>query len=71
MYYPLSGKSNPGIPEITWGDRKGKRREFSGVLQGLLNIGETMTSAVIKALKKHIDDRKIAILMRRLELPVQ
>jgi len=30
--------------------------------RGLLNIGETMTSAVIKTLKKYIDDRKTAIL---------
>lgn len=30
--------------------------------RGLLNTGETMTSAVIKTLKKHIDDQKTAIL---------
>jgi MinD superfamily P-loop ATPase len=37
----------------------GKSPEF---YRGILNIGETMTSAVIKTLKKYIDDRKTAIL---------
>lgn len=41
---------------------KAKGRSSPEFYRGLLNIGETMTSAVIKTLKKHIDDRKIAIL---------
>ncbi|MFZ2500130.1 ATP-binding protein [Methanosarcina sp.] len=39
--------------------KKGNSPEF---YRGLLNIGETMTSAVIKKLQKHIDDRKTAII---------
>jgi len=39
--------------------KEGSSLEF---YRGLLNIGETMTSAVIKTLKKYIDDRKTAIL---------
>ena len=41
---------------------KAKGESYPEFYRGLLNIGETMTSTVIKTLKKHIDDRKIAIL---------
>jgi MinD superfamily P-loop ATPase len=41
---------------------KAKNESSPEFYRGLLNIGETMTSAVIKTLKKHIDNRKIAIL---------
>lgn len=41
---------------------KAKGRSSPDFYRGLLNIGETMTSAVIKTLKKHIDDHKTAIL---------
>ena len=39
--------------------KEGSSPEF---YRGLLNIGETMVSAVIKKLQKHIDDRKTAII---------
>lgn len=41
---------------------KAKGRSSPEFYRGLLSTGETMTSAIIKALKKHIDDQKIAIL---------
>lgn len=41
---------------------KAKGRNSLEFYRGLLNIGETMASAVIKALKKYIDDRKTVIL---------
>ncbi len=41
---------------------KAKGESSPEFYRGLLNIGETMTSAVIKTLKKYIDDRKTAIL---------
>lgn len=41
---------------------KAKGESFPEFYRGLLNIGETMTSSVIKTLKKYIDDRKTAIL---------
>lgn len=41
---------------------KAKGKSSPEFYRGLLNIGETMTSAVIKTLKKHIDGRKTAIL---------
>lgn len=41
---------------------KAKGKSSPEFYRGILNIGETMTSAVIKTLKKYIDDRKTAIL---------
>ncbi|AKB83123.1 cell division ATPase MinD [Methanosarcina barkeri 3] len=41
---------------------KAKGESSPEFYRGLLNIGETMTSAVIKTLKKYVDDRKTAIL---------
>lgn len=41
---------------------KAKGRSSPEFYRGLLNIGETMTSAVIKTLKNHIDTRKTVIL---------
>jgi MinD superfamily P-loop ATPase len=41
---------------------KAKGESSPEFYRGLLNIGETMTSSVIKTLKKYIDDRKTAIL---------
>lgn len=41
---------------------KAKGRSSPEFYRGLLDVGETMTSAVIKTLKNHIDTRKTAIL---------